>query len=701
MGGHCVKKHILMITYDKDASLYHAKQLQSLLGQQVTVSGCSVQELLESSVPDADLYCITTDALEQVPDFQDQLPDGANIVYFFVTFSYAGIQKLREVPADTKALFVNLNEKMALECITSLSQLGINHISFYPFYPGASLAGMEDITLAVTPDERRYIPDDMDQIIDLGQRQVDCNTVAEILLKLKLYDMLESPKILEYFSSIASNFYSYNELLGRSTYMESTFQKLLNVLDIGIIGVDKQENVFIYNRKAEQILGVSLGEVSGKSASEAIPYIPFAEDKAKGYTVGSRLMHFHGTPINVNIVPISRNQKQIGAIAIIRHFAEEEARQNKIRIQLLERGHQAKYVFDDIIGVSPAIQRVKDIAQKMSRTRSSILITGESGTGKELFAHAIHNASERKNRPFIAINCAALPENLLESELFGYVDGAFTGAKKGGKMGLFEFAHTGTFFLDEVEGMSPMLQIKLLRVLQEHEVMRVGDNRMISVDVRVIAATNEKLERLVEAGSFRQDLYYRLNTLPIDLPPLRERKEDIFPLMEAFQKELGCHFTLTRAAQEEFMKHDWNGNIRELRNYVEYFSYLDEPVIDRDALPPGFYRRVHRKADHALTKEDSLQLRELAGKRLDEYRFILQTLEESRQSNQTVGRQYLIEKARDTGLLLSQYEVREILAALEREHCVKISKGRGGTRITERGLALLEDDRTWIQGGCQ
>lgn len=688
-----MKKKILVITYDKAAASYHAKEIQSLLGLKATVSGCSVQDILDTQLPQADLYCITTDAAEKMPDFHTQFPSADQIVYFFVAFSYEAIQKLRKVPEGTRALFVNLNEKMALECITSLSQLGINHISFTPYYPGASLEGVEQFSLAVTPDEERYIPDGIRQVINVGQRKMDCNTIVEILLKLKFYDLLESPKIQDYLSSIASDFYSYNELLGRSAYMESTFQKLLDVLDTGIIGIDDRKDVFIYNRKAEQILNTSLADTAGKSAERAVPYIPFAEYEASGYTIGNRLIRVHGTPINVDVVPLNRNNKQIGTIAILRHFAEEEARQNKIRIQLLEKGHQAKYVFDDIVGESPAIRKVKDIAQKMARTRSSILITGESGTGKELFAHAIHNASERKDRPFIAINCAALPESLLESELFGYVDGAFTGAKKGGKMGLFEFAHTGTFFLDEVEGMSPMLQIKLLRVLQEHEVMRVGDNRMISVDVRVIAATNERLSQLVEKGSFRQDLYYRLNTLPINLPPLRERKEDIMPLMESFQKELGSHFTLTPAAKEEFLKHDWNGNIRELRNYVEYFSYLDRPVIDVDALPPGFYQQVHRKATGTDTPQAvTTSLRELAGKRLTEFRFILKTLAESRQSGLTVGRDYLLEKGRNSNLILSQYEVREILATLEREQYVKISKGRGGTKITEKGLALLNED---------
>lgn len=683
-----MEKTILVITYDKDAAVYHAREIEALLGDKAVARPCSMEELRSAPVPRADLYCVTTDAIEHFPDFRKRLPPDASVVYFFVTFSYEHIQKLRQVPAGTRALFVNLNEKMALECITSLSQLGVNHISFQPYYPGAAPELARNCTLAVTPDEERYIPAGMEQVINLGQRRMDCNTVVEILLKLKFYDLLESPRIREYLASIASNAYSFNELLGRSVYLESSFQKLVDVLDTGIIGIDEQEAVFIYNRKAEQILGRSLSSALNRPVRDALPFLPFSEYSSSNYTVGSRLLRLGGGPVHFDIVPIVRNDSRIGAIAILHHFDEEEARQNKLRIQLLDKGHKAKYTFGDIVGDSPALRRVKGIAQKMARTRSSILLTGESGTGKELFAHAIHNASERKDRPFIAVNCAALPENLLESELFGYVEGAFTGAKKGGKMGLFEFAHTGTFFLDEVEGMSPALQIKLLRVLQEHEVMRIGDNRLIPVDVRVIAASNQHLEELVASGAFRQDLYYRLCTLPIDLPPLRERKEDILPLIQAFQTQLGSHFTLSPAAQQALLDHSWHGNIRELRNYVEYFSYLDRPIITPEDLPPGFYLRAKKASP--LRREETSPLESLAGKRYEHYRFLLETLSHCRRSGAGTGREALARVGREQGVPLTQYEIRDILSHLEREGYVVISRGRGGTQITDAGLRLLD-----------
>ena len=224
-----------------------------------------------------------------------------------------------------------------------------------------------------------------------------------------------------------------------------------------------------------------------------------------------------------------RREDCIGAFAILQPFNDAENRQHELRNQLMHKGYRAKYTFEDVIGVSGEILRTKAILRRMAYTESPVLLIGETGTGKELFANAVHLASRREKGPFVAINCGAMPENLLESELFGYEEGAFTGAKKGGRPGLFEFAHHGTLFLDEVEGMSPALQVKLLRVLQEHEIMRVGGNKIISVDVRIVAATNESLEEKVRDGSFRRDLYYRLNTLPVLIPPLCRRGGGCIP----------------------------------------------------------------------------------------------------------------------------------------------------------------------------
>lgn len=247
---------------------------------------------------------------------------------------------------------------------------------------------------------------------------------------------------------------------------------------------------------------------------------------------------------------------------------------------------------ESIIGNSEAMVKVKERTKKLAKSNSTVLITGESGTGKELIARAIHAEGSRWNKPFIAINCAAIPENLLESELFGYIKGAFSGASSGGKVGKFELANEGVIFLDEMGDLSMPLQAKLLRVLQERKFARIGSNKLIDLDIRVIAATNKNLLKLVNEGKFRDDLYYRLNVIPINLPPLRERKDDIEAIMMKFASKYSLELGIQLNKIEEnvmnmLINYNWPGNIRELENAVEYMMNLvgDDGIIYKDMLP--------------------------------------------------------------------------------------------------------------------
>ncbi|PUU88169.1 MAG: PAS domain S-box, partial [Halanaerobium sp.] len=230
------------------------------------------------------------------------------------------------------------------------------------------------------------------------------------------------------------------------------------------------------------------------------------------------------TRIATNRVPIKVENKLNGVVATFQDVTKIQKLEQEIRRELNKKGSTAQYDFDDIIGESKAIKVKKELAKKFAKVSSTVLITGQSGTGKELFAHSIHKNSKRKNGPFVAINCAALPTNLLESELFGYEEGSFTGAKEGGKSGLFELAHRGTIFLDEIGKMDKKLQARLLRVIQEKRIMRLGGREVIPVDVRIISAANSNLKTEVQNGEFRKDLYYRLNVLELEIPPLSERK---------------------------------------------------------------------------------------------------------------------------------------------------------------------------------
>jgi len=638
----------------------------------------------------ADVFVVTTDAFESVNEYENSIPLDTPKVELNVEFTKKDIETLMSLPKGTCAYFVNLSETMVRECIARLSQLGVNHINFTPCFPGAE--PVRKCNLAITVGESMYVPRDVEKIIDLGHRVPDSNTIVEIALRLKLDYLLEMDNFKKYFNSIASSNYSFNQLFGRSLNMESQFEILMEIIDDGIIGVNENNIVFACNSKAAEITGIRRNQAIDKPSDLYFPFLPFKECMLTEKKINDKLIKFKGIDINVTVAPVIRNKEYIGAFAIIQKFTDEESKQHNLRIQLLNKGYKAKYTFEDITGESEAIKKACAIAKKMAKNNSTILITGETGTGKELFAHAIHNGSNRKDFPFIAINCAAMPDNLLESELFGYEEGSFTGAKKGGKPGLFEFAHKGSIFLDEVEGMSPSLQIKLLRVLQEGEIMHVGGDRVISVDVRTIAASNASLENLVSKGSFRSDLYYRLCTLPIQIPPLRERGEDIMLLFESIKKKLGGNFILSPEVQNAFMSHHWKGNVRELHNYVEYLTYLDKEYINYEDLPTNFYKTISDlKSGYDNSDLDVNLLKKLAGNKIDDYQFVLEALYKAYVEQKNLGRLSIAESAQTAGHYLTQQEVRTILNDLNTLGLIKMSQGRGGSKINERGIKVYKN----------
>ena len=293
-----------------------------------------------------------------------------------------------------------------------------------------------------------------------------------------------------------------------------------------------------------------------------------------------------------NIVRLENRHSQFDGAVVMMYYLEELKTQigqrEKEEKQRKEKGFHAKRSFSDIIGSSSAIQMCIADARFYSESESNLMIYGETGTGKEIFAQSVHNQSRRKNEAFIAVNCAALPENLLETELFGYDEGAFTGGRKGGKRGLFELANHGTLFLDEIGELPPALQSRLLRVLQEKEIMHVGGERIIPVDVRIIAATNKHLEEM-DTAAFRRDLLYRLNVLELTIPPLREREKDVVELFDFYfrkKRDVSIHqIELTEEAKEILMLYHWPGNIRELQNVCERFClYLKQSARYSDTL---------------------------------------------------------------------------------------------------------------------
>lgn len=357
------------------------------------------------------------------------------------------------------------------------------------------------------------------------------------------------------------------------------FKAILDFTYEGIIATDADGKISLVNPAAEKILGKPKTFLVNQPAGEVLPSLAIKRVQEKAKPLLGELHRVGNSMLVHNLVPVVTNGETTGIVITFQGVGHIQEVENKVRRQLYLKGHVARYTFGDIITCSTALKKVINQAQQFAQAEASVVITGETGTGKEMFAQSIHNASLRKDSPFVAINCAAVPENLLESELFGYEEGAFTGARRGGKKGLFELAHNGTIFLDEIGELPLKLQARLLRVIQEKAIIRVGGDMVIPVNVRIIAATHRNLEESVKNGTFRQDLYYRLNVLRLSLPPLRERKDDIPLLIDRLLEKI-CNKTakkrpiITDDALRMFYSYHWPGNVRELQNILERLVVL-------------------------------------------------------------------------------------------------------------------------------
>jgi transcriptional regulator with PAS, ATPase and Fis domain len=354
---------------------------------------------------------------------------------------------------------------------------------------------------------------------------------------------------------------------------------ILNQSLEGIIALDRNDRIAVFNQGAAKILSIPPGNALGKSIARILPGLNCTEPPGGDDGMVPEIIRHNGKNLSVGCAAMSLRGESIGRVFTLQEVSRIQELETRIREKIYIRGHIAKHTFEDIIGTSRRIHEVLRTAKKYSRVDSSVLITGKTGTGKELFAQSIHNYSPRKAGPFVAVNCAALSESLLESELFGYADGAFTGATKGGKPGLFELAHRGTLFLDEISEIPPRLQGRLLRAIQEKEIMRVGHDRVIPVDARIITATNKDLTEMIGSGSFREDLYYRLDILKLELPDLSERREDIPAIAEYWIRQYSRQFKIddievTEKAKNYLMNAGWPGNIRQLRNICERLVVL-------------------------------------------------------------------------------------------------------------------------------
>lgn len=401
--------------------------------------------------------------------------------------------------------------------------------------------------------------------------------------------------------------------LGRKIEKERAqeFKALVDYSLEGIISINNERIIKVFNPTAERLLKCRAKDMLGQKTDLVLTFINVETCLREGQQSIGQVVQLGAIWITFNIAPIIVDQLIIGAIITFQDVTRIQEMEARIRNEVIAKRFAAKYQFADILGASDQIIETKRIAKEISAIDATVLIAGESGTGKELFAQSIHNESRRKNGPFVAVNCAALPQNLLESELFGYVEGAFTGANKKGKPGLFEMAHRGTIFLDEISEMDKYGQSRLLRVLQEKQIMRLGDDKYIPVDTRVIAATNKNLAEMIKEGHFRQDLFYRLKVLTMTLPPLRNRSSDVKYLanhfLEYYKRRHAKQMEITQTAYDDLSDYFWPGNVRELKFFIERLVVIaSEKMITADVLRKYWQDREWESPVLTMTSDLSL-----------------------------------------------------------------------------------------------
>jgi transcriptional regulator with PAS, ATPase and Fis domain len=530
-----------------------------------------------------------------------------NIIVAKRTFSRSCVAPLYKIPEGAEVLVVNDDIETVLESVSSLYHIGIKHVNLIPYVAGKDY---HHIQYAISPSETHLIPDYIEKIYDLGNRVIDIPTMLQVINFLKINDRETQQKLYNYYQEIFSPnegiVQNYNTLLTRTEELD----QLLDLSHDGILLTDKKGKILIYNRNFKKIFDINENsKLEGHDLQEIL--VDLDIDRYYSQDSHDDLLYFKKKIINVEKKDVIHFNKEVRMYFSFQEVTHIKKLEQNLSRKLRHIGHVARYDFSDIVART---ERMKDIvkkAKKIAKTDLTVLITGESGTGKEILAQAIHNASPRKNQPFIAINSAAIPESLLESELFGYVSGSFTGALKEGKTGLFEKAHNGTVFLDEIGDMPMYLQSKLLRVLQERQIAPIGSERIIDIDIRVIAATLKDPMEMIASGSFRKDLFYRLNVFPLELPPLRDRSGDIPVLLNQFT---GDRYRFRGDCLNFLTEYSWPGNIRELKNVTQYIATFEEnEQVDLNSLPHYLInRQKNRRGAEIEDREerDSMILRE-------------------------------------------------------------------------------------------
>ncbi|GAA0372134.1 sigma-54 interaction domain-containing protein [Bacillus horti] len=669
---------LLLITQDDRTFTAFHKQITNFYGDRISI----IHKRDKYNMEDVKLILFSSKELMAGGNYpSDKVIVGRRAI------NLNSIEQLVVLPKKTECLIVNNAKESTYDTIEYLNNLGLD-LTYHSYYPGKK--DYKKTAVAITPQAIDNVPKDIENVINIGIRPLDISTLVELgtLLGIDMQDThFYSAKYIKEIIDLSRELF---DSLSHVNLLNQELDAILNTVHDGIIATDDRKNIIKMNNAANRILGLSMKEedIIGAKINKLFPKLDLQFSDNEPYHE-NKLVNVHDKKLVVNKMTIMKEDTKIGDVTAFQDVTRILHLEQDIRKQIQRKGFSSRYTISDIFGNSPKIKDTIRVMEKIGKTDRSVLILGENGTGKELFAHSIHHLSNRKNGPFVPVNFAGLPESLAESELFGYEEGTFTGATKGGKQGLFELAHNGTIFLDEIGDASLNLQILLLRVLQEMQVMRVGGRRIIPVNVRVIAATNRDLKQLVQEGKFREDLYYRLFVLPLRIPPLRERKEDIPLLIHSFIKDYSAVIpSIDDDVMQLLLDYHWPGNIRELLSVIQYMTIvMDGDRITVSDLPEQF---KETRTSTTPISSDLIEKLKLEGE-LSDYYQILKCLFEAKQQSKTIGRGKIVAYAAKNHVHLSEQQVRKRMEVLKDLDLIYSGNKGKGSKITDSGIELLHN----------
>lgn len=633
----------------------------------IDIEDCFMDELEEGTRLTADAFLVINNSL--LPKLRCHTASLKNVVIMTRSIRKDYLPAILAIPGGTDVLLVNDTLQSSKEMVLMFYELGIGHLNLIPYDRSREPEGIyHNLHYAITPNEPQLLPSYIEHVLNTEYREIGFDSMVQLMDILNLHNARVTYNLIHYISNIIEPMQYYRASYFSSFLKERMLDEYVYDSSDVLLGLDADDRIIYCNHRAQELFAIDSAGFAHLAIQLPAPLLHLIHTE---HDLFQELVTLEDKNFVVNKTAVLLGEERLGYLVTLQDEAALQTTETSLTKYIRKKGLYAKHVFGDIQHISESMDRCIKMAKKAALTDCTIFIGGESGTGKELMAQAIHNYSERKNMPFVAVNCAALSDSLLESELFGYEEGAFTGASKKGKLGYFEQANHGTVFLDEIGDISPRFQQGLLRVLQERQIMKLGSDKIVDIDVRIISATNQDLRMAVQEGRFRSDLYYRLTTIGITLPPLRDRQEDIPILFRSFMGKDAVR--LTGEDMDAILHYEWRGNVRELENCALYYKTLGE-------LPPDIFTDHHNK----------IQCRWLTEEQSDIESACLILIEERGAPNHGVGRTELLQVLRTQGWDISDVYLRSVLATLTGQGLIMVGKGRQGTRITSMGRRRLK-----------